>query len=197
MANQDPQHFTTAPVMLFADWQIFGDVDPHQYMAYKLDLAVEKGDINAYSILIAGGSGAFGLLYVYFTVDVDFTAEQLNSPKASGKAILNKIVGDTDVQVRWIGRRSLNTIVGGTRQIEEGQKNVSANSDDETHLRNLVNYVKEHQGVARTDLVEKWLPAGVTSNDLSRLIDKGKRRGFLVSQGRGRSALWYTIEQTS
>lgn len=200
----DAQHFTTTPIRILADWQIFGDVDAIDYTTFLLDAALERGEITAYGVIFADNTGPFGLHYVYFSVLTEFNAEQLNAPKATAKALLDGIVHDTDVEVRWIGRPDA-LEVPTTEDTEEEPveepvvktTTLSQKEIDEANLSKLVQYISEHRGIPRTDLMDKWLPARLESKDLTRLLEKGKRRGLIVNEGKGRSSLWYTVDQTS
>lgn len=97
-----PDTFTTVPVEIIADWQILGDVNPLDYMVGLLDAAVVGKKITDWKINdIAGGRDFY---FVSFKVQMNFTAHQLNFWKESATSILNEIVHDTDVDVRWITR---------------------------------------------------------------------------------------------
>lgn len=89
-------------VRIYADWKIWGDVEAREHIADLLSAAYEDGKISNYEILAATDGALFGLMYVSFYVDTKFRFEDLIKPKKEARRLLNEIVSDTDVDVRWI-----------------------------------------------------------------------------------------------
>lgn len=105
-ANIQPVTETAAGVRLVAEYQLFSDHPGRDWMNQTLYQAIESGDIAAYNV--AGCyPGPFGIQLVMFTVDVlfgDRFTTDMGYAQASGvgTALLNEIIGDSDVQVRWV-----------------------------------------------------------------------------------------------
>lgn len=89
-------------VRIYADWQIWGDVDARDFITDLLNAAYVDRKIINYDVLVATGGGPFGVMYTSFFVDTKFRFEDLVKPKKEARRLLNEIVLDTDVDVRWI-----------------------------------------------------------------------------------------------
>lgn len=90
------------PVRIFADWQVWGDGNAEVLVTEYLSDAADRDQIDAFKILVHSDGGPFGLQYVCFTVDTNFNFNQMMKPKKASRKILNAIVHDTDVSIRWI-----------------------------------------------------------------------------------------------
>lgn len=103
-------------IRLVASYQLMGDSHGQEFMDAVLGHAVEKGDIVAYNVT-GVHVGDWGLQLVDFTVDValDDTGihEAGKEPRFHGgqsrpevqevgTSLLNEVVGDSDVEVRWV-----------------------------------------------------------------------------------------------
>lgn len=67
------------------------------------------------------------------------------------------------------------------------------NAQDDRILRNLVTHLKRNPGVSRKQLVDDFMPPFFESKDVTRLLEKGRRRGKIASKGKGRSATWEAL----
>lgn len=203
------EYLTTVPVTIEADWTLFfNDVskttDPEVHMADLLSHGLSRGLITSYEILTTDSNGPFGLCYVYFRVKAEFTAEQLNAPKASAKILLDEVVRDNDVDVRWVGRsvdedfavaddeELVETSAIEAEIAAENKSFVRPHKDDQ-YVVDLVNYIKDVPGQKRADLIVNWLPKNFEAKDLTRLMEKARRRGLIVSTGKGRATAWYVV----
>lgn len=92
----------TRSITAFADWQIISeDVDADIYLSDLLTKGVSDGKIKTHEVYVTSG---YGLSYVFFSVTLDMTLSEeasLIDVKAVITQILNDIVHDTDVSVRW------------------------------------------------------------------------------------------------
>lgn len=88
-----------------AEYQLLSDMEGKSWAYGVLDEAKHAKKIQDYSV-IDSFPGAFGLQLVIFTVVVP--ASDLNwvddneTIKENARKLLNEIVGDTDVELRWI-----------------------------------------------------------------------------------------------
>ncbi len=94
----------TENITMVADWQIWGDVDAETVITEYLQEAVDRGELTAFEILLVSGGGAFSLKYVAFMAFAEFEFEDLVKPKKRARRLLNRVVHDTDVKVRWVKR---------------------------------------------------------------------------------------------
>jgi hypothetical protein len=99
-------------IKAYCDWQIFGDVEPAQHLHDLLAPWIGRGadgadgDLDEYlddlTVTFADDSGPFGLRYVQFTIRTPLQPEALDKAKLHIKNRLDRMVGDTDVSVRWL-----------------------------------------------------------------------------------------------
>lgn len=98
---------TTPTITIVAEQQLLTDGDPQRIMTEVLTDAQKAGLITRFEITHVY-PGVWGLQLVTFTVarEIDgnrFKAEHdAEQAKAAAKALLDFIIGDTDVDVRWI-----------------------------------------------------------------------------------------------
>lgn len=89
---------------LVAEYQLLSDEEGKSWARSVLDAAVSAKKILNYSV-IESIPGTFGLQLVIFTVTTLLTVSQESdkeSIKNDALKLLNEIVGDTDVDLRWI-----------------------------------------------------------------------------------------------
>lgn len=68
-------------------------------------------------------------------------------------------------------------------------------SDDEICLDYIVSEIKKvKNGVSKATIKEWWTSGEITNQDLDRILKKGKRRGVIRNEGRGRASLWYYVK---
>lgn len=100
---------TAVTVTVLAEYQVFGDVDGAEWMGQVLERAVNEDRITSFAVGCSVTVPS-GVRVVSFSVDVDLDAEQaeLTYPELKDRvtALLNEVIGDTDVQVRALGLRS-------------------------------------------------------------------------------------------
>lgn len=101
-----PEAPTVTTVRLVATYQLFGDCEGDEWMNEALALGVENGDLKAFDVT-GSHPGPFGIQLVTFTVDVGlgerFKPEHsYEETKEVGTALLNTIIGDSDVEVLWV-----------------------------------------------------------------------------------------------
>lgn len=89
-------------VRALAEYQLFGDVEGVSWMTEHLSRAKTEGHIEGYDVFDAI-VGRWGIRLVSFTADVKVSPKQLVNPKDVIKPLLDRIVKDTDVEVRWVG----------------------------------------------------------------------------------------------
>lgn len=97
----------TVVVRFYADWQILTfdeKLDPVQHMHELFDEEAQDM-VQDFDVLVSSGHG--GLFYVFFTGTMLLDVEEVldrPKPKKRVKLVLDEIVCDTDVKVRWIER---------------------------------------------------------------------------------------------
>jgi len=97
----------TVPVRFYADWQMLTfdeHLNPSDHM-HALFSPDTQDMVQNFEVVRAAGHG--GLFYVFFTgimlLDVEEVLDR-PKPKKRVKLVLDEIVCDTDVKVRWIER---------------------------------------------------------------------------------------------
>lgn len=93
------------------EWQIFGHVDAHEYVTTLLSNWDGSGSADAddpdfflrdYGINVVKKGGPFGLQYVSFWVVTPLSPKDGQRATEVIKARLDRMVGDTDTDVRWV-----------------------------------------------------------------------------------------------
>lgn len=90
-------------VRFYADWQILGEVDGREYLDSLLNEAKADGVLEAYEIKFVVGQRGEDFFYTYFTadIDVDLGASNVDELRKDAENLLNTVILDTDVSVRW------------------------------------------------------------------------------------------------
>lgn len=88
-------------VHVVAEHQLFSESEGWLWMNQMLEEAVDAGKIQTGKVLDSS-YGPFGLQLVLFSVDLFIPACNQAGAKKYVRKLLNKVVGDTDVNVRWI-----------------------------------------------------------------------------------------------
>lgn len=90
-------------VRFYADWQILGEVDGREYLDSLLNEAKADGVLEAYEIKFVVGRRGEDFFYTYFTADinVDLGASSIDELRKDAENLLNTVILDTDVSVRW------------------------------------------------------------------------------------------------
>lgn len=101
---------TPTVIRVVAECQLFSDSEGTAWMTETLNEAMNNGTPDAISAFTVTGChpGRFGIQLVTFTVDVPlshFGFVSFDTAKVTATTLLNRIVGDTDVQVRWLEPR--------------------------------------------------------------------------------------------
>lgn len=105
MNNVPITYVPTRLARFVADYELFGDVDAAEWMTAVLQKEKDELSIHDFKVLNST-SGAFGIQFVTFIVDMDAPESVLRTndeAAAYGVEILNRMIGDTDVSVRWVG----------------------------------------------------------------------------------------------
>lgn len=89
-------------VRAVADYQLFGDVDGIRWMQQMLQQATTEGKLKDFEVL-SSVTGNWGIRFVTFTVDAEIVPAQFENLKSILASWLNAIIGDSDVEVRWVG----------------------------------------------------------------------------------------------
>lgn len=93
---------------LVCDYQMYGDMPGLKWGEHVFSQHKEQGRIEDYNIL-SSVTGSFGIQFVTFTVDIRVESAKMKSAvigewlydRMTGQVC--ELVGDTDVDVRWIG----------------------------------------------------------------------------------------------
>lgn len=89
-------------VRAVCDYQLFGDVIGVPWMAERLNDARDEGKIEGFDVFDAV-RGVWGIQFVTFTVDLKIKPAQLEDAKELIAVKLMPIIGDSDIEVRWVG----------------------------------------------------------------------------------------------
>lgn len=97
-------------VKFLAEYQMMGDMEGKDFMTLQLSSEMareEDSRLSAFTVLDSIG-GTWGIQLIVFTVDVPVRIFENESIKSRDDAkdyvqgFLNEIVGDSDVEVRWV-----------------------------------------------------------------------------------------------
>lgn len=102
----DLPHQPVVAARASAEYQMMGDFEGTGWAHHVFSIAVAEGKISDYNVL-ASNIGTFGLQLVQFTVDVPIAKLEGYSVERAKEWFtdrLNEIVGDSDVEVRWVGQ---------------------------------------------------------------------------------------------
>lgn len=97
-------------VRFLAEYQMMGDLTGHEFMTQALNAEMAKEEdsrLSAFKVL-ESLPGTWGIQLIVFTVDVPirhFEQEGIKSRDDAKDLVqgwLNEIVGDSDVEVRWV-----------------------------------------------------------------------------------------------
>lgn len=92
---------TPVHVRAVAEYQLFTDDEGYNWMFETLQQAQAATRIQSF-VVLSSERGVFGLQLVTFTVDLYLGAETAKGIKRDVRKLLNELIGDTDVNVRWI-----------------------------------------------------------------------------------------------
>lgn len=88
-------------VRAVADYQLFDDVEGMSWMEEILRRAMTEGKIKGFDVFDAV-RGRWGIQFVSFSIDAELVPAQLENSKEILTAWLNSIIGDSNVEVRWV-----------------------------------------------------------------------------------------------
>lgn len=86
------------------------------------------------------------------------------------------------------------SVLDGTAEVEpEGSASQLADPSDPA-FETLISYIEKNPGITRAEILEQW---NMDAKDLSRVLNKGKRRGVLHVEGKSRAAKWYATTKAT
>lgn len=122
-------------------------------------------------------------------------------------AKFHKELAEIEKQIERLGERAdvLHSLLFDPPVIEEKKVQVTINPDevppveveemeDEPNVDELLRYLFENQGAKKSEIREHFKKV-LTENQIKRLVENTRRRGLIMSEGRGRAARWYALEE--
>lgn len=93
------------------EWQVFGNVDAQEHLDSLLSMWQGAGSdtpgepdhyLRDYGTNFVKKGGPFGLQFISFWVVTPLNTGDAQQAKAAIKARLDRMVGDSDIDVRWV-----------------------------------------------------------------------------------------------
>lgn len=89
-------------VRVVAEQQFFSDSEGRAWMTQALQAGKENGDLLAFGVTEVYAGGIFELQLIQFWVELDTITVDYNAMRDEATDLLNEIIGDSDVNVRFL-----------------------------------------------------------------------------------------------